>query len=529
MKKSLTAILLVACFGCNVNDLDFSDLQAPTLSGLVALPIGTIDYTMREMIAEIGDTELQLEEDSTSLLKLTYFDTASFNSGGELVSIADVNNSETIVIPAIDTLPESQVAVYEETFEFTYPPENNEALDSVFYKAGSLQLSVTSNIAHDISYSFTIRQTINTTTREPVSFEGNLGALQTTSDSKPLVGHRTSLEQMDTSANVFLVDARISVFLNQDEGTTGSETLELSLSYVEQEFSVLYGKFGQDTLQVGNEVLNLKFFEELGESGLKFGSPELTFDFSNSFGIPLGILFNGMYVVDSTARGLDTTYLTGDAATESQVIAGAESLGESASSKVYLNTKNSSIRNLLSSSPRTMGFSLTAIANPLDAGASNFVIDTSKISTNIEMSLPLELSLDNVERVFDFKLGSGLKFDESDSVSIRIVSENELPFAANVAVEILGENDSLLYTIPSKLVLEIPFLDLNGLVTQARKHTADLPINQVGIDALATGEKIRIRLTLNTPTGSREIFVKILADYSLNIKLAAIGKLKVDL
>lgn len=530
MKKSLTAIILVACIGCNYNELDFSDLQTPTLNSNVAIPIGTLDYTMREMIEKIGDTELQLEEDSTSLIKLTYFDSASFDAGEELISIESINNSRVVSIPELTADTVGFEEVIEETFEFTYPPTNDESLDSVFYKNGTLRLNIRSNLAQAIDYQFTIHQTINTTTRQPIVFSGNLGGNESDEQSQSLANHRTELVQLNELSNVFQVGSRISFVLEPGETTVGNGGIEISLSYLDQEFSILYGNFGNDTLKVGNEVLNIKFFEELGESGLKFGAPEITFNFSNSFGLPLGILFDGMYVVDSTHTGSDTTYLAGDAATIPQVIHGAEVVGESVSSVLKLNNSNSSIRNLLSSSPRTVGFSLTAIANPEGSGASsNFVLDSSKISTTIEMALPMELSLDNLERAFDFGLGKGLKFDESDSVTLRVVSENELPFSARVEIEMLDENDSILYAVPGSLILEIPFLDLNGLVSQPRKHTADLAIGKGGIDALANGDKIRIRLFLNTPSGSRDVYVKILADYGLKLKVAAVGRLKVDL
>ena len=156
-------------------------------------------------------------------------------------------------------------------------------------------------------------------------------------------------------------------------------------------------------------------------------------------------------------------------------------------------------------------------------------MDNSQISTNIEIKLPMELSLDGVTQDVFFDLGGGLDFDKSDSVSIRLVSDNEFPFSAQVALEILNDNDSVLNSVPSKLVLEAPFLNLQGVVTQSRRQVSDIPINSDGIDALAEGSRLKLILTLNTPSSNRDIFVKILADYQLDVQVSAVGKLNIKL
>lgn len=531
MKKSLAAALLItlACIGCNVGEIDFSNLEKPTLEPSVAIPLGSLSYTMRELIDKAGDSQLNLSEDSTSLIQLVYYDTASFNSGSEIISIEDVVNTEKIFVDQVNPTSESQVIDVDQNFVFRYPSENDEQVDSIFYKSGEMIMSVTSFLSHEITYDISIANTINIATNESVRFAGNLNGNSTTSSSVNLEGYKTQLSFDEAQGNVFGLSADISIFVGPGEGIAINDSIEIKLTYQDQEFSVIYGKFGQDTLDVGNETLDVKFFSYLGESGLRFGSPEINFQFSSSFGLPLGVLFNGMYGVDSTATGNDTIYLTGSAATNPQIIESAANPGEFTESTISLNSQNSSLRALLGVSPNTIGFSLNSITNPDDPNASNFVMDNSQISTNIEIKLPMELSLDGVTQDVFFDLGGGLDFDKSDSVSIRLVSDNEFPFSAQVALEILNDNDSVLHSVPSKLVLEAPFLNLQGVVTQSRRQVSDIPINSDGIDALAEGSRLKLILTLNTPSSNRDIFVKILADYQLDVQVSAVGKLNIKL
>ncbi len=522
-------ILLLACISCNVSDLDFSNIEDPTLEPLVAIPIGTLSYTVRELIDEVEDEELDLQEDSTSLLYLTYFDSASFDSGEEIISIEDVSNSGEIYLPETPAQVGSQTVQIERDFTFTFPTENQEQIDSLFYESGEMVLSVTSFVSHAISYDVEIVNTRRVSTNESVTFSGNVGPDGSQSSSVDLAGHKTLLSFTEVEGNVFSVNTQITASVGSGGSIALNDSIELNLLYRNQVFNLIYGKFGQDTVQIGNETLDIDFFSDFGESGLRFGNPEINFDFSNSFGLPVGVTFDRMYGVDQTETGSDTIFLTGPAATVPQLVAGASTPGEFASSRVSVNSGNSSIRSLLGASPNTLGFSITAISNPEDPTQSNFVLRNSTITTNIEMRLPMEVSLDDLTHEVTYNLGDGLDFDETDSVSLRVVADNGLPLSATVEFSIEDENDSALYTVPSKLVLQTPFLNTDGVVSQVRRQIADIPLNQTGIDALANGHRIRLILTLNTPTGNREVFVKILADYQLDIAVSAVGKLTIKL
>lgn len=530
MKNSLPVILLLfSLVACNLDELDFDNLQTPTLRSRVAIPIGEVSYTLRELLEEVDDQAVLLEEDSNSMLKLTYYDTARFESGEEIIRIENVSNSANVTVPLLTAGSERREELVDTVFLFEYKAEKNEAIDSVFYKEGEMELIVTSNLASDIHYDIDIANTQKVINNEPIRFSGDVAGYAVSSGSRDLSGYKTKLLFRE-GKNTFQVSTRITVFLDAGETTNPDEFVNVTLTYRDQTFRLIYGKFGQDTVSIGHEILNIQFFEDLGESGFKFGNPEFIFDFHNGFGVPMGIVFSNIYGVDNTSTGLDTTYLEGPATSTPQVIAGSDGLGMEATSEVLLNAQNSTLRDLLSKSPRTIGLALTAITNPEDAYQSNFILDTSRITSYIEVSLPMELSLRNVEEKVDFSLGGGLKFDEADTASIRIVSENELPFSVRLKMDIVDENDSVLYTIPQTLVMESPFINSDGIVTQSRQLIADVPLSKAGIEALGIGDKLKLTFILNSPAGgSRDVYVKVLADYMLNVSVSALGRLNLKL
>lgn len=510
---------------CNVEDLDFENLKSPTLTSNSGVPIGNVTYTMRELIEKVNDDELDLQEDSTSLIFLIYRDTAQFNTGADIIDIADINQSVFFTLPATVPLLDRDTTInISQSFELVFQPTENEELTEVFYSEGQLRFVVNPNINFDNSYTATFQNTREVATDNP------LVITETSPATNSLVGYK-SVFLFANDSNRFQLDFDFSISLGPNEFIPANTDVTLNISYLNQEFSLLFGRFGQDTINVGGQVLQVDFFEDLGDEGFIFGNPTFNFEFVNSFGLPLGLTFDGMYGVEGSGSTADTTFLAGEATTVPQIVAGAETVGESVNSIVSLNTSNSTIRTLLAGSPNQIGFDLTAIANPEDITALNFIDNNSQISTYIEAVLPLQVQLNDVTRGIDFSLGGGLNFSQADSLTIRVVSINEIPFSLALDLEIYDENDSLLYVVADSQPVITPFLNLDGSIKQARKQVENIPLDAAGIEALNNGDRINLRITMNSPESrnSEDIFVEILADYKLEIQIAAIGTLNVDL
>ncbi len=511
-------MFVIATLGCNVDGLDFENVEGPTWTPGPAIPIGYANYTIRELIEEINDTEIDLQEDSTTLLYMIYRDTADFNSGSEIINIDDVTNTARYdLTPAVGPA----TVTFNTTFEFTYEADNGEPVDSVFYSAGSLVANLTPSFSSGFTYSLTIDNTTNVST-------GNPAVLTETQPTQDLTGHKTFLNRVG-GLNTFTAAFEVTIDLQAGESLSASDFIDVTLTYQNQEFSLLYGKFGQDLLEVGNQTLNIQLFENLGNSGLEFGNPTLSFDFQNTFGLPLGIKFDGLYGLKDD----DTLRLSGDI-TEDTLgvrILGAALPGTSSNTVIELNRSNSNIVDLLNSSPDQMGFNLNAWTNPDDPNEINYVEDDSEITTFIEMTLPMEVRLNDLTRRINFNLQGGLKFDEADSVTIRVVTVNEIPLYVLMDMEILDENDSVLYSVANNAIISTPFLNTDGSLKEARKAIEDIPLSKEGIEALNTGTKIRMTTLLNSPksrTGN-DIYVKILADYQIDIQVSIVGTLIIDL
>ncbi|WP_144017272.1 hypothetical protein [Ekhidna lutea] len=533
MKKFVFIVISASLLGsCNVDDIVFDDIKVPTLTPVFSFPLGETTYVMRDILGKQTGDSLNLQEDSTSLLTLLYYDTISYGASNDFVQINDIVENGAASAP-VSPAGSARTVPINQSFDLAYSPQGDELLDSVFYETGNLTMTTTSTLSGTLNYSYTISNTSTVDTNTPVVLSGSINGIGTDTQSQDLSNYKTKLTG---GSNTFSVILEATVDLAATDELTGNEQITFDLVYGNQTFSLIYGKFGQDFIQVGNQSIDLDFFSQAAREGITFGNPKMTFDFTNSFGIPVEADFSGL--VGDDGSGGNQIALKGDIVNNPPLIEGSDvnsptptTQGEAAQSTIEINRSNSNIVALLGSNPSRLTFGVAGTSNPTDPTQLNYLQPESQINTNVAIEIPMEVQLDNLTETGSFDLGNGIDLSDVDSAFIRIVTINELPFSGIVDLEVQDEDSTTLYSIADNLVLSAPFINVNGEVTDPNGNTTDIPISPEGIDAFANGSHILITLRLSTPQSqtSREIYVKILADYTLTLKVGLGGKLKVDL
>ena len=521
MKKYVWAFLL--CCGiiaCNIGELDFENLRVQPISGDFVLPLGFTSYTIRDLIDEQNDSLPSLTEDTTSLLRLYYTELINYSANNDFVDIQDIVGSDNLDLSSVGTVPGAATIPFTQdvTESYTYAG-GDEELDSVYYSQGQLVLTVNSDAAADVNYTITFLNTINQNSGQPVVFTGTVANGQGSDSPAPqdLAGYYTRLVG---SQNEFSLRFEANIDVAAGDTFLGDENISYEFTYQNQAFDLIYGKLGEDTINVGNEAIDIDFFEDSGDDGFFLGNPVFRFTFDNSFGVPVATDFSGIYSEDEDGS---QNFLDGNIVRSNNlpVIEAAGNPGETQQTVIEINRGNSNISQLLSNTPSRLAFDVTAISNYYDNTVSNFVQPDNELSGFIEVEIPLEVSLKNYEQSFAFNLSGGLETKDIDSAFLRIVTINELPFSGKLSMEIQDSTRTAIFTIPEVLVFAAPFIDINGFVTDPSGASADIPLSAEAIEALAEGDRIEMKVVLNTPVSqtSREIFVKILADYTLDIKV----------
>ncbi len=534
---------------CNVGELEFDNLEVTPITGVFSFPLGESTYIMRDLVANQTGDSLSFQEDSTSLYTLLYYDTITYSTPDDLVQIDDINFSG-----AIGTIPTAVgpgTVNLGDSFEISYDPQENEELDSVFYESGDLTITTTSTIAGDVAYTFTIANTTNVNNGNPITVTGNISNGGTDMQTRSLIGHKTVLTD-PSGSNALAVDLDAVVTLSGMQSLAGTETLSFDLTYGNQSFSLIYGKFGQDTIQVGDQSIEIDFFSQTAREGITFGNPSITFDFRNLFGVPIGIDFEGVFGDDGA--GGNQVFLTGDIVRNDPVIEGSPldsptptTPGDIAQTIVEINRDNSNLVQLLSQSPERLVFDVAGISNPESTTAGNYLQPTSSITANVTLEVPMEVQFVNFQEEGSFGLGDGLDLSNVDSAFIRLVSNNELPFSGAVNLVVQDADSVNLFPITDTTdpqfdqeqldrftnipVIKAPLINFNGEVTDPSGATEDIALTKEEVELISGASHIIITMVLNTPVTqtSREIYVKILADYTLSLKVGIGGKFNLDL
>jgi hypothetical protein len=520
VSRFFALFVVVFVLSCNVNELEFDNIQRPNVTGSFAAPIGNISYNLRDLLIDGSDSTLDFTEDSTGLIYFIFSDTTTFNQGADIITVSNIENSTTINLDTtlVNTTTSNILISGEKDLSFEFQSDNGDLLDSVYYQSGELTIDVSTNIPN-FEYSLTIFNTVDLATNQPVVVSSS------TSPSVDLANHKMYLKDSlirETLTNFF--DFRLDYTIDLPPGgvIAKDSVIAISIGYLNQEFEVIFGVFGNDTLNLGENTIDIDFFSELGDKGFIFQAPVITMDFSNSYGVPMGLLFNSIYGIKKNK----TVNLEGPITRTPQLINSPSliEVGSFAESRIVIDNTNSTLPDLLEIAPTQIGLDLDAVMNPKDAEAGNFIQNTSEISVVTTISVPMILQLKELTRREEFDLGDGLQFAEADSVSIRVVSVNEIPFNVLLDIQLLDDLDSVLYENKFNRIVETAFLNTDGSLDQERKRIEDINISEEGIDALKVATKMVAIFTFSTPESqtAENVWVRFLADAEINITLAAV-------
>ncbi|MCP4460272.1 MAG: hypothetical protein GY816_19945 [Cytophagales bacterium] len=527
--------LFLFLIGCNIQDIDLNKIKIENFQNELAVPFGTASYTMRELIEDVSDPDLILEEDpETAELMITYQETGgSYTLSSDIFDVPDISNPSTVSLPATPASGFTVIINESSSFFQVYESVDGEIIDSVFHADNSsLEVQVESTNPVDVSYTMTLTNTINLSTDNPVSFSGAVGGGSMGNHIQNLMNHKTVFTEVN-GENRFNVDITLDITVDPGESIAAGDEITITIEFLDQDFIIVFGKLGQDTVAFSGQTIDIAFFDDFGIDGFEFGSPEISLDFRSSFGIPIGVGLGGIYGEESDGS---RTYLSGEIVSTPPVIESSSIVapvtGEVQQTTISINSTNSTLQQMLATSPSTIGFEVDGFTNPYDQSILNFVTDTSTIRSFIEVTLPMEVRLTDVQHNLDFDLGGGVDFSDADSLTLRMTTVNEFPFGATLDMYILNAAEDTLYTVLEKNALGSPTLNhADKTIVEPKTSIDDIPFNKTGIDALNNGTTIRIVITMNTtPSGTAEdIFVKLLATAKLDITLAARGTIDVKL
>lgn len=321
-------------------------------------------------------------------------------------------------------------------------------------------------------------------------------------------------------SNVFNTTLSVKISPNAN-GTAHSisNKLLIKINFEDIQPAYLKGYFGQISTSHGPETLDFTLLKDIqsGTFNLEKCSGHLTIE--NGIGADLQIKLSRLCAENSrTAQVLDFQSPIMNKALN--ISRGTEHGGTVLPSVSHFDLTNSNLAQLISLLPDRLIYAATLHFNPLGnvSAGNDFAYDGHPIRANLHLDLPLSFSAHNLvlQKIVPYELGGEL--EHVRAATLHLIAENGFPFSADVAVQILNDDDTPLLTLPCEQATVMAGTLVHDGECLPRTSILTLRLDENATLKLLKNKKLQITSTFNT-TG--DTYVKIYDSYKLNLKMTS--------
>lgn len=457
--------------------------------------------------------------------------------------LVDLNSTVQVGIRAFNLkvqsgrviLPQQTISTLDNVDTVLLNPGSNVEIEKLKINTGNLGYTLVSNSSISGSYTITLPTALKSNgspVTETVQINGN------TNFTSLVPINNTEIDLSTISSQRFnMIPVNYTISVSSNGGLINfnmNDNIHVNINMLNPDLDYAKGYFGQisqptndtDFLDTGlDEIFN-------HITGLfHISSPLIKFNYSNSFGIPVEVTLN------ATGR---RNPLTVNLVLAPFTILYPTSLSvRDVTSSFVINKTNSSLPDLISLLPSEIGFAGSGRMNPTGrptGGGTNYVFGNSRFLGSVELEVPLELWIKNLQ--FSDTLDNFLKpennensfrAEDMDLLKVNIVAENGFPLAASVKMMLYDPiKKSVLKTIDAASLLLPAPVDANGKSTGKTKSSTTIELKKDFFDAINSANKIIYMFTLiTTDNGTKDI--KIYSDYSISFKASVVVKPNLNL
>ena len=531
INKFLCFLYLTLIFtSCKKTDeIDLSTLQT---YHHVAIPLVSAEIDVEDMLER--DTGDIISTGTDGELFLAYVTPPTTINASEIIDIPDQTFSIS-VNPAPQNLPSLINSIsYSDTNinAFTFPL--GEELSSIEFSQGILTIEILNNLSHEVVLEITIPSLVNS--------QGNFFSdILTASANNPAVtqanlsNYTFDLTKGSLGFNEMVVYLEVTI---NGSGSPINTTDDLTFSFTMDnlEFSSIFGDIKYQQFDLGSIPLPLDIFSN-SESAVQFllTNPEIKHTIQNSFGFTANMGMQSMYYEDLQGGFLGNVLYDSSASGNLQAapfyfpaIEQPASQGDSVTSIITMNAANSTINELINSTPKSIISSPVVVVNADSTITNNnFILSSSNISVSTEITLPLEgyaggwVMGDTIP--FDFKVDELFSSQtDIDSAVIKFSTTNGWPIEVDFTLQLLDSNFNLLSSIADgEMVLQSATLDANGRVVQdSEQKVTLLGCDESCVDNLNETKHVILLVTAGTSDYDNQQSVKIYSDYKLQLSVS---------
>ena len=298
---------------------------------------------------------------------------------------------------------------------------------------------------------------------------------------------------------------------------------------------VFYGDVRQQnffTNEVQKVPLNIFKYRQNGGS-LKLNDATINLSFINTFGVPLGFAVTQLQGVNVNN---DTFMLNVNGIIPTPfIIPASPSLGVQSNSSLLMD-KNNPIANgnlmdiptFLSNLPTAFLPKFNAVSNPGSPSTKfhNFIQDTSKGLINAQITVPLNLTLNNyyINDTFPYTFSS---IQNVQSFTLRTYFSNGFPVGISSKLVFVDANYKPIYTLDASNppLIAPATVGSNGLVTTPTVTQHDFLLDSTVVPNLSNVKNVIFTGTISSPGNGSQPAI-IYPNYTLGVKIGAKATIK---
>ena len=520
--------MTVLTHSCYKKRLNTDKIAGGKWSPEIAAPIAYADLTMDYMIRDSKET---WKEYPDGLLSLIYRQDAISDIAADVIAFPNQHNDTIIQFNMNPNMAVGDSAFKYTVFNTKFIANNGERLDSILIKDGFVDFEIITNLNHDGYIELTIPKLTRygVTFIKKIAFKYTGGTTTTIKTTVDLSDYYLTLENDGGMNNHIEEYVKVSATkLNTPDNSP--YTFELNQDIRDLTYYLAMGYFHQHSTDIDETKIPIDLFDNQTAGSIFMEDPHMYITLRNTYGLPSAITFDELYAERDGTKLNITSSLLPTLGINYPTFA---NIGGFDTTIYHFNINNSNIKDVIAMNPKQLIFKGVINTNPAGTPIDNFVLDTSHITVDVMVEIPLHGRAMSFELQDTMDINGGEVDNTSNvkSLTLNVISDNGFPVDVMVQVYMADTMNNIIDSVfqsDAHLVAAAPIGAAPDYRVTAKEHNlAKIELNDKQIENYNKAQRIIISAKATTIDAGQKI-VKIYSDYSVYIEVSAKAVIETD-
>lgn len=523
----ISAVVITICIIFCINACDYSyfdELPEYRLGPEFVVPLLYGSLSIEDIIKDSDIDYLEIDDDN--FITVVAHSSTTSPTADQLLFLIDQFIPYSLPIE-LNPVQKTDTVI-QTTFTANFNFGIGEVLDSLALNGGVFQFEVSEPQMATDGFQASITATIPKAYDKdgnPLTVSVNLNETATVSLDNVTFEFFSEDNGTKNSANNFDIDYTIHI---TGPGQSRSYTLDFDHTFQEFEFSGLYGDIMMIEFDLPGDTIAIPIYDRWEDGMISFADPMVILKADNSFGFMTHVHIDTLQAVNNNQQvpleTLDPVSIT------PWIIENAEYPGHSALSVLNLNRETSNLDDFINLPPKEVIYAMRGVLLSDDL-TQGFILETSKLDFDIEIRLPLHISINNFILKESFSISPGDVADYAEKLELHMDITNKFPLDAILQFTFVDKNGNKLFTLfdspEGEYIIASAVVNEHGEVVSPTNKESSLALTAQKIQMLKETESLEVRVKLQTAEQG-SVPVKIYTHQAIDLKMTFQGKMSID-